>query len=88
MIQQGYKQQYGSRECERWMRKRKQDGGYLERNRRKSGNHGKHEFSDALADQPDHRDQVVQIIQKLRETFHSYSLTNHGQHGAAALRIA
>lgn len=70
------------------MRKRKQDGGYLERNRRKSGNHGKHEFSDALADQPDHRDQVVQIIQKLRETFHSYSLTNHGQHGAAALRIA
>ena len=71
MIQQGYKQQYGGCECERWVRKREQNSGYLERNRRKSDNHGKHEFSDALADQPDHRDQVVQIIQELCETFHS-----------------
>jgi len=70
------------------MRKRKQDSAYLERDRRTGGDYGKAEFSDALADQPDHRDQVVEIIQKLREAFHGNSLANDGQHRAVAFRVA
>lgn len=87
MIQQGYKQQQRSRKGEWRMRKRKQDSTYLERDRRTGGDHSKADFSDALADQPDHRDQVVEIIQELHEAFHSDSLANDGQHRAAALRI-
>lgn len=87
MIQQGYKQQQCSRKGEWRMRKRKQDSTYLERNRRTGGDHSKKKFSDALADQPDHRDQVVEIIQELREAFHSDSLANDGQHRAATFRI-
>jgi len=70
------------------MRKRKQDSAYLERDRRTGGDYSKAEFSDALADQPDHRDQVVEIIQKLREAFHGNSLANDGQHRAVAFRVA
>ena len=87
MIQEGYEQQYRGRKREWWMRKRKQDSAYLERDRRTGGDYSKAEFSDALADQPDHRDQVVEVIQKLREAFHSDSLANDGQHRAAAFRI-
>jgi len=88
VIQEGHEQQYRGREGEWWMRKRKQDSAYLERDRRTGGDYGKAEFSDALADQPDHRDQVVEIIQKLREAFHGNSLANDGQHRAAAFRVA
>ncbi len=88
MIQKGYEQQYRGPEREWWMRKRKQDSAYLERDRRTGGDYSKAEFSDALADQPDHRDQVVEIIQKLREAFHGNSLANDGQHRTAAFRIA
>ena len=70
------------------MRKRKQDSAYLERDRRTSGDYSKAEFSDALANQPDHRDQVVEIIQKLHEAFHRDSLANDGQHRATAFRVA
>lgn len=87
MIQQGYKQQQRGREREWRMRKCKQDSAYLERDRRTGGDHSKKEFSDALADQPDHRDQVVEIIQELREAFHGDSLANDGQHRAAAFGI-
>ena len=80
MIQQGYEQQYRGREREWGMRKRKQDCACLERDRCTGGDYSKAEFSDALADQPDHRDQVVEIIQKLREAFHGDSLANDGQH--------
>lgn len=87
MIQQGYKQQQRSRKGEWRMRKRKQDSTYLERDSHTGGDHSKAAFSDALADQPYHRDQVVEIIQELREAFHSDSLANDGQHRAAAFRI-
>ena len=87
MIQQGYKQQQRGRKREWRMRKRKQDSTYLERDCRTGGDHGKAEFSDALPDQPDHRDQVVEIIQELREAFHSDSLANDGQHRTAAFWI-
>ena len=70
------------------MRKRKQDSAYLERDRRTRGDYSKAEFSDALTNQPDHRDQVVEIIQKLRETFHGDSLANDGQYRATAFRLA
>ena len=86
MIQQGYKQQQRSRKGEWRMRKRKQDSTDLERDRRTGGDHSKKELSDALADQPNHRDQVVEVIQELREAFHSDSLANDGQHRAAAFR--
>ena len=66
MIHQGYEQQQRGREREWRMRERKQDSAYLERDRHTGGDHSKKEFSDALADQPDHRDQVVEIIQELR----------------------
>jgi len=87
VIQQGYKQQQRGGERDWWMRKRKQDSTYLERDRRAGGYHSKKELTDALADQPDHRDQVVEIIQELGEAFHSDSLANDGQHRAAAFRI-
>ena len=87
MIQQGYKQQQRGGERDWWMRKRKQDSAYLECDRHTGGDHSKKECSDALADQPDHRDQVVEIIQELREAFHGDSLANDGQHRAAAFGI-
>jgi hypothetical protein len=87
VIHQGYKQQQRGREREWRVRERKQDSTCLERDRRTGGDNSKKEFSDALADQPDHRDQVVEVIQELREAFHSDSLANDGQHRAAAFRI-
>ncbi len=69
------------------MCKRKQDSTCLERDCRTGGDHTKAEFSDSLGEQPDHRDQVVEIIHELREAFHSDSLANDGQHRATAFRI-
>lgn len=88
MIKQGYKQQQRGRQRQWRMHKRKQDFTYQERDYRTGGDHSKAEFSDALADQPDHRYQVVEIIQELHEAFHSSdSLANDGQHRAAAFWI-
>lgn len=87
MIQQGYKQQQRGSERDWWMRKRKQDSACLQCYRRAGGDQREKEFANALADQPYHRDQVVEIIQKLSEAFHGDALTNDGQHRAATFRI-
>jgi len=87
VIQQGYKQQQRGRQRDWRMRKRKQNSTYLKSDRHAGSDHSKAEFSDALAKQPDHRDQVVEIIQELREAFHSDLLANDGQHRAAAFWI-
>ena len=88
MIQQGYEQQYCGRKREWWVRQRKQNSAYLERDCHAGGDHRETKFPDTLADEPDHRYQVVEIIQKLREAFHGNWLANDGQHRAAAFRIA
>ena len=86
MIKQGYEQYQGQGHGKRWVRPSQQTSANLDRYCCRCRDQPQQEFANAFADEPDHRDQVVKIIEQLDDSFHCEQSAHDRQHRAAAIR--
>jgi len=70
------------------MDQRQQNAPDLDRHGGAGKCHRQESVTYSLADQADHRDQVIKIIKQLGQALHQYYLADNRQKWTAALRIA
>ena len=87
MIQQGHEQQYCHRQSKRRVNQRQHDTSDLHREHSASDDDRESGITNPLADETDHRDQVVKVIKQLDQAFHDNRLADYGQLWSAGFRI-
>ena len=87
LVQQAHEQQQRRCQRERRMTQRKPNATGLNRKRDTSSQQRQVEVANPFAEETDRRDQVIEFIEQLNQTFHSNALANDGQQRSARFRL-